>query len=199
MFCSVHKWFISGSLDTGSSLPALVRRHVDHCRSSKDFAAGAHALGDRLTAQGQQLLTQPRRQLEERITAELPGLIARRSQQPETRKTKPAFLLKTGGSYLRPALAAVFVLIVVSLGVWFVGPGSLPVNDGPTLARDLTPMGMQSGEQTDLKAIGQKVGTLTASIESPLHNELAGLRAAADSMKTFFVDYVDVEEKNNGS
>ncbi|MCP4150082.1 MAG: hypothetical protein GY757_20210, partial [bacterium] len=76
MFCSVHKWFISASLDTAKPLPAIVRRHMTHCRSCTDFAAGADSLGNRLVVDGQKLLVHSHRELEERIVSSLPGMIS---------------------------------------------------------------------------------------------------------------------------
>ncbi len=122
MLCSVHRWFISGSLDTGKPVPAIVRRHLTLCPSCKDFETSAHVMGNRLVEHGQTLLTHSHQGLEERIVSSLPGAIARDSKSGVTSTTtKMETFFEMSRSYLRPAMAAAVLLMVVSLGLWFYG------------------------------------------------------------------------------
>ncbi len=41
MMCSVYKWFVSSTLDTGKPLPGFVSKHLSHCHECHTFASHA--------------------------------------------------------------------------------------------------------------------------------------------------------------
>ena len=49
MRCSLMKWMISGSLDSGKDFPAVVKRHLASCPDCRDFAAISDEIGMVLT------------------------------------------------------------------------------------------------------------------------------------------------------
>lgn len=157
MFCSIHKWLISRSMDTGKSLPRMVKRHIRTCASCRRFAQLSDGLAESFSKAEKKL--QRREALEQRIISGLD------ISSPEEKR--PAFRFRLFPAWAAGILlAAVFVLYISSAGPFSMNRPSRP--------------------QAVLELSEASVPRLMEGMVSPIHREAdvltQNLRAAAESL-----------------
>ncbi len=180
MFCFIHKWFISGAIDTGKKAPGFVLSHLKRCPSCTGFANTADSLTDMLKRDTDEILDPSLHAHEpavERIMSSLaPSPGPGRGRLPGSGSRRFSF---------GPVFAAVFATLVISAGVWwFFAPGTAP----------------EKAEQTFLSDTGSVIRLpeaplleLAAAVESPLTNEIRSLEEAAKSTADFFISNLDMD------
>lgn len=118
MFCFFYKWMISRTQDSGKSkaLPGLVSRHINRCRTCREFVRFSQSLPGKFARDVPGFLQENNRFLEEKMIAALAAKPV--TGLPRKRRFLPIPAL---------SLAAALVILVVSAGIIFkIIPAAAP-------------------------------------------------------------------------
>jgi hypothetical protein len=176
MFCFINKWLISRSLDLGKRLPALVTRHLGHCRSCREFYRLSESISRRLSREAAEFIRKRDNRLNEKILSALtakstPRLAPRFPRFPRFRP------------WPIPILAAASVVLVVAIGIVILTtPTAAPLIDKNPLD-ELSQLGIA---RTPLPEIA-------ARLESPIDSEMQELRQSIRSASDFLLSCLDVQ------
>ena len=162
MWCSIYKWKISRSLDSGKPPAGMTRRHLDRCGSCREYTRFAEDLGWRLKEDAASHIESADTSLGERMAAAMGRLM----ESPTPSRPKP-FRLK-------PALAAAASVAIIGISLIWV------VTSRPAKIPPLDPLFKFARPQA-------YVANAALKAESPLQEEILGwkqaFRSAADYLK----------------
>lgn len=165
MFCSLYKWFISRAVDSGKPVSGFVGRHLRGCAACREFAEFSESIIQRSVQDTADILKGHDGALDEKI-------ISRLSKSPEPKEEstrKPVFY---------PAAAAVSaVLIIAIIIILLTTPES----------RSLDPLRAIYEFDINQASLEKKI----VAIESPLEEEINGLREALNSTAKFLVSCLE--------
>lgn len=165
MFCSIYKWFISQALDSGKPFSSLVSRHLRRCTACREFAQFSESLQQRSVQDTDDILKGYDKTLDEKIISGL-------SKNPEPREIsarKPVFI---------PVVAAASAVLIITISViWLTAPKSSQLDPLKTIYEfDINQASLENK---------------LASIESPLQEEIKGLRQTLNSTAKFLVSCLE--------
>jgi hypothetical protein len=167
MFCSVYKWYISRSLDSGKSLPGLVSRHIRRCASCRQFAQFSESLENRLVKDVPGFLDGYDKSLNEKNISTL----TKHPHPKRAPKRRPALI---------PVLAAASAVLVISIViVWLV----LPSSDR------ITPL----NQLAQLRISKTSFENALVKIDSPYEEELTELKQTLKATADFLLSRVDIK------
>ncbi len=165
MFCSIYKWLISQALESGKPAASLVRRHLRRCASCREFALFSDSLEKRSAQDLNEVLKGYDEALDKKILLKL----SKSPEQEESRSRKPVLI---------PSVAAAAALLVLTISIiWLTAPKS----SQPNLLESIYEFDIN---QTSLE---NKI----VSIESPLVEEIKGLRETLNSTAKFLVSCLE--------
>lgn len=122
MFCILHKWFISRSMDTARPLPRLVARHLSRCQACARFARQCLDIAARLSSEAHL-------ETSNEVSEELHAKILRRCRPAAglaRERTAAPRLLRLPRPAVALTAAAAIVLLAVA-GVYFYPKSAPPV------------------------------------------------------------------------
>ncbi|MFB0564344.1 MAG: hypothetical protein ACETWK_01530 [Candidatus Aminicenantaceae bacterium] len=165
MFCSVYKWLISQSLDSGKPFSVPVRRHLRHCTSCQEFAQFSESLEHRCVQDIQDFLKDYNEALKGKIISVL-------DTTPEPRKVparKPILV---------PVLASVIVLLIVAISIIFLTVST---------SKNVAPLNYLS----ELDITQTSLEDAVVKIESPYQGEILELRKSINSTTDYIRSCLD--------
>jgi hypothetical protein len=167
MFCSIYKWYISRSLDSGKSLPTLVSRHIRRCASCRQFAQFSESLENRLVKEVPGFLDG----YDESLNGKILSTLARQPEPKRATKRRPALI---------PVLAAASAVLVISIAiVWLSLPSS----------GRITPL----NQLAQLRISKASFENALVKIDSPYEEELTELKQTLKSTADFLLSRVDIK------
>jgi len=165
MFCSIYKWLISQALDSGKPAKSLIRRHLRRCASCREFALFSESLDERSAQDIREILKGYDEALDKKIFLKL----SKSPEQKESRSRKPVLI---------PAVAAASAVLVITISIiWLTAPKS----SQPNLLKSIYEIDIN---QTSLEK-------RIVNIESPLEEEIKGLRETLNSTAKFLVSCLE--------
>ncbi len=178
MFCFIHKWFVSRSLDTGESLPGFVVRHLAGCAECRNFERLSGSLANRLSQDAQALIRQHDDFLNERINSALAAGAGKRVTQPFKASPRRNPLLAPV-----PLLAAALLVIAVITGIIWqtIGDGQ----PGPGRERSLIAADFEIGKTSLVEIAGR--------VQSPMAREMTALENTVKSAAGFIEECLDLK------
>ena len=166
MLCSLRKWRISKTFDTGKPLSHSLKRHMNTCRGCRDFFQVGHDLQHMppyaLDAPSEADISF----MSQRIMTALQADPA--SEKPARKKT-----------FLIPALSSAAALVVFVLAIVVLIPSP---------SADLTLLNPFS----QWGAAKSTVSSLWEDIQSPYQMEWENLKSSLNSATDFFLSFVDL-------
>lgn len=164
MFCSINKWLISRSLDSGKPIPDPVERHLQRCASCQEFVRFCESLKQRCVQDRPDFLKIHNESLKEKILSSLDKI--------------PARSVKARKPLLVPLVTAASLLLAISISIiWLRAPDS----------RQLLPMNQLFGFDLAKTSIEDTL----VKIESPLEEEIFELRETMKSATEFLLARLD--------
>lgn len=174
MFCSINKWIISRSVDTGRPLPGRVKNHLQRCNSCREFAAFCTSIRPKLIQDKNIILEKADKALTKKILSGIPVDITEKTGlENKTRFRKRA----PRRPVLIPSLSAALVVLGILGGILFF------THPRP---QDTNPLGQLSAL---VKAASPE--DVLSRIESPLETEYEELKRALDSTTRFLLSSLD--------
>ena len=183
MICSLSKWFISSSMDTGKKMPGFVRKHVSKCVSCREFLQFSQTLEDQAAWDAAAIIQKTQDALAGRIKRK-----AFLNQEPRKRYRRGRPLIPAASV----ALAAILVII------FFVvrqnpSPSPTPIPGSSVLtAYESFLFGRDSNPGGSLK-------NLASQMESPFGTEWQSIqkkvKSAADNLRSRF--NLKIEKREN--
>ncbi len=173
MWCFIHKWNVSRTIDSGGPPAGLTRRHLEKCASCREFSRVSRDLEKRLAADAAALLESADTTLARRM---MPSATAGRPVESlSPAPSRPRFIR------LRPVWAAAASLaIVVGISLlWTVTQRSAKMPPLEPLFKFDAPRAYL--ENALLKA------------ESPYQEEIRELKQAAESTADYLLSRLDVK------
>ncbi len=168
MFCSVYKWLISQAADSGKPIAGHVKRHANRCDTCREFTQLCEELKPKFAQDKQTILKNNDEALNKKIITALDReSISMLDRQVVTRR------LKAPRPALLPALAAVFLVLAVSISIIFL-------------------TGPRSEKATSMGRISELVSAaapeeMLVKVESPLEREYVELKKSLDSTTRFLL------------
>lgn len=166
MLCSLRKWHISKTFDTGKTLSHSLKRHMNTCHGCRDF----FQVGQDLQQMSPDAFAAP----SEADISHLPQRIMT-SLQADPVSEKP----DRKRPFLIPALSSAAALVVFVLAVVVLIPS--PSAD-LTLLNPLSQWG----------AAKSTVSSLWEDVQSPYQMEWENLKSSLNSAADFFLSFVDL-------
>lgn len=165
MFCPLYKWFISQAADSGKPVSGLLRRHLRRCASCQEFAQFSESLPQRSAQDTGDILKGHDGALDEKIKSGL-------SKASESRKPS------AGKPVLIPVVVAASALLIITISIiWLTTPKSSP----------LDPLKTIYDFDINQASLEKKI----VSIESPLEEEIQGLKQTLSSTAKFLVSSLE--------
>ena len=179
MFCTITRWLISRSLDSGQALSPRAEAHVARCEACRDYRQSCLAMGTGLAAEARQRTPGVSDELHARILLRC-GLGA------EAAPPAPLPRANTRRLTLFLGVAAAAAAIVVAVAIWQFYPATVQRPDGPPIAVNPTP-GEQEVVERLIDAPGMAVASvrrINSALDESMNSEFADLQesglAAAD-------------------
>ena len=175
MFCTMYRWLISRSLDSGQALSPRAEAHVARCEACRDYRQSCLAMGTGLAAEARQRTPQVSNELHARILLRC-GLGA------EAAPPMPMPHASARRLRLLRRVAAAAAMILVAIAIWQFYPTTVPAPQNP----DPTG-GKQEVVERLIDAPGMAVASvrkINSALDQSIDSEFAGLQesglAAAD-------------------
>ena len=127
MFCKLHRWHVSRSLDDAQPLPKATARHVEKCNTCRQFHQDSLAVARRLTERPAPSPATVSPDLHDRILLRC-GLARARSAQPHHGSANWRGHL---GLPLALAVAAAAAMLAIAGARYFAAPEPTPPPGGP--------------------------------------------------------------------
>ena len=176
MFCFIYKWFISRALDLGKGLPGFVTRHVQHCKTCREFSHLSQMLNRELVREAPQFLPQSKR--DDSLNEKILTVLAAKPRPAASKKRR-----RLWSPFPVPALAAAVVVLVVTIGIiWQTIPSRVP-NTGGEIVNDLSEFRITSVSWQDM----------VGGVESPLETEMKELKQSVNSAAEFLISNLDIK------
>ncbi len=177
MFCTMYRWLISRSMDSGQALSPRVVGHLEHCETCRDYRESCLAIGTGLAAEAREAAPHVSDELHARILLRC-GLGA------EAAPPTPMPRSQTRRLRLVLGVAAAAAAILVAVAIWQLYPTTVPTPDNP-------PVAIKPGEKEVVERLIGSPGLAVASareinnaLDESINSEFADLQesglAAAD-------------------
>jgi len=168
MLCSWNRWRISKTVDTGSSLPKSLERHLQGCEGCRDYHVFSSTLPHKAGTDLVSLLSTDKKDLSSRILTGLDGAAA---QETALKSRRSPFAIA--------AFSTAATMAALLLGFVLLRPPA------PPDLSELNPFG-------ELRSAESTLSGLVKSMDSPYHTELENLGASLNATAEFFRSFLDI-------
>ena len=160
MFCILHRWFISQSIDLIRPLPRRVERHLRQCPGCTSFRERSEAMADQLSEESQW------RRLE--VSAELHGRIMRKLQE-DSAAARVVIDARRLWLRLAPVIATAAVLLVIVTIHLYSGTEPKERGSGRMAANGINQVAFLAvGESFKVES----VSSIEAALQRPMQEEI---------------------------
>jgi len=176
MFCSIYRFLISRSMDSGSPLPGRVERHVQRCPTCRRFASDAASLGASL-AEEAAMLTEP-------LAPELQQRVLRAvcRSGSANRLTAQVRLIR----WAPVPLAAAAAVLVFAIGMALLGRGKpSPISSQTAPVQAAAAIWVPSAAEL----ASHSSAALDGYVKAPLISQLGGLAEDGKAVVEFLASY----------
>lgn len=171
MFCSLYKWFISQASDSGKPISGLVKRHVRHCTSCREYARFCYSLKGRFAQNKAELLMGFDREIDKKILSALD----KKPVSPPVPARKPIFI---------PAAAAALVIAVIAISIILL---RAPQSDR------MAPL----NQLASFEVPPSSFESMLTNLEAPMDEELSTLKQTLKSTGEYLISCLDFKIGQN--
>jgi hypothetical protein len=175
MFCSIYKWKISQSFDSGKPISGLLQRHLQKCGSCRKYAEFCTSLKPKFTQDKQNILEDFDESMNKKIMAaiyEKPDHVS----ETEKKAFSPSWLSRK--PILIPSLTAAASILVIVIGLLFF----VLLHPKPTPPIDPISTLISAASPVDV----------LSKVESPLEKEYTELKRAFESTGKYLISSLDL-------